>query len=155
MTGEKKDRALQAGTMDIIAGVFAAVSFFVLAWSLMYPHSAAGIVWSIFYYLTLLTASGPLFLLFFVIGMAAGSPGAGVPDDGTSAINILSQFSGILLILLPVLLLGILAVIGGILCLGRRHYAWAMAGAIAAVLCVPVLGIISIIFTNSARADFR
>lgn len=55
---------------------------------------------------------------------------------------------------IPIGLAGILAVIGGIYAVQRKNWGLALAGAIAALFCSRLLGILSIIFTAMGRKEF-
>jgi hypothetical protein len=55
---------------------------------------------------------------------------------------------------IPILLFGIVAIIGGIFALQRRSWGWALAGGIAAVFASPFLGVVAIIFTALSQNEF-
>ena len=52
-------------------------------------------------------------------------------------------------------LLGIVSIVGGAYALKRRHWGWALAGAIAGSITFSPSGIAAIIFTGLARDEFR
>ena len=52
------------------------------------------------------------------------------------------------------LLLAILAVIGGIYTLQRRHWGLALAGSIAAILVAFPIGVVAVIFTALSKSEF-
>jgi hypothetical protein len=54
----------------------------------------------------------------------------------------------------PTIILGIVAVIGGIFALRRRVWWLAVVGAIFAIPCMPVLGTLSMIFISLADQEF-
>ena len=54
----------------------------------------------------------------------------------------------------PTIILGIVAVVGGIFALRRRVWWLAVVGAIFAMPCMPVLGTLSIIFVTLADQEF-
>ena len=56
---------------------------------------------------------------------------------------------------LPLLILGILALIGGIYALRRKIWGLALAGSIATVVFAPLLGILAIIFIALAEKEFE
>lgn len=66
-------------------------------------------------------------------------------------------FSGFGLLGWPLLILGIVAIIGGIFAIQRRHWGLALAGAICAVLILPafLLGVVSVVFVALSRSEFE
>lgn len=58
------------------------------------------------------------------------------------------------LIVLPLALLGILSIMGGIYNLRRRLWGWALAGSIAAAIISTIFGVASIILTAISRDEF-
>jgi len=60
----------------------------------------------------------------------------------------------LLIIGLPILVLGILAVIGGILAIRRKRFGLSLAGAICALLS-GLLGILAVIFVALGKREFR
>ena len=54
----------------------------------------------------------------------------------------------------PTIILGIVAVVGGIFALRRRVWWLAVTGAIFAIPCMPVLGTLAIIFISLADEEF-
>jgi ABC-type thiamin/hydroxymethylpyrimidine transport system permease subunit len=54
----------------------------------------------------------------------------------------------------PLVILGLLAIAGGICALVRRAWGFALAGAIAAFLVSPILGLLAIIFVALAKGEF-
>jgi hypothetical protein len=59
------------------------------------------------------------------------------------------------LMAIPMAVLGILAIIGGIFSIQRRRWGWALAGSIAAILVSHVLGIISTILVALSKDEFE
>jgi hypothetical protein len=55
---------------------------------------------------------------------------------------------------IPFILLGALALIAGIFAVQRKHWRLALAGAIAALLVSPLLGIFAVIFTALSRKEY-
>ena len=55
---------------------------------------------------------------------------------------------------IPLVVFGLLAVAGGIYALLRRAWGFALAGAIAAFLVSPVLGLLAIIFVCMGKGEF-
>lgn len=56
---------------------------------------------------------------------------------------------------IPNVVLGILAVIGGVFCLKRNHWGWALTGSIANVLTAFILGVLAIIFVAMGKNEFE
>jgi hypothetical protein len=54
----------------------------------------------------------------------------------------------------PTIILGVVAVVGGIFALRRRVWWLAVTGAIFSIPCMPVLGTLSIIFVSMADQEF-
>jgi hypothetical protein len=52
-------------------------------------------------------------------------------------------------------LLGVLAIIGGVFALKRKHWGWALAGAIASTITFFPCGIAAIIFVTKGHLDFQ
>ncbi len=52
------------------------------------------------------------------------------------------------------IILGIVAIIGGIAAIFRKAWGLALAGAIVAIPCIPVLGILSTIFVSIGKNEF-
>ena len=56
---------------------------------------------------------------------------------------------------IPMAAMGILAIVGGILSISRKHWGWALAGSIAAILISHVFGIISTILIALSKDEFE
>jgi hypothetical protein len=56
---------------------------------------------------------------------------------------------------LVMVLLGVLAIIGGVFALKRIHWGWALAGAVAATITFFPCGIASIIFIAKSQTEFK
>ena len=56
----------------------------------------------------------------------------------------------------PALILGILAIVGGILAVQRKHWGLSLGGAISALLIPPpfILGILAVVFISLSREEF-
>ena len=64
--------------------------------------------------------------------------------------------TGILIgIMVPFLILGIVALIGGIYALRRKMWGMALAGSIAAFLPSSILGVVAIIFVAISKNEFK
>jgi hypothetical protein len=71
---------------------------------------------------------------------------------------IIPQFILIIIFLMagiPYLILGALALTGGIYCLRRQKWGMALTGAITSLFIIPFLGIASIVFTALCRKEFN
>ena len=55
----------------------------------------------------------------------------------------------------PLIILGIIAIIGGVYALKRRVWGLALAGAICALVGPPILGILAIIFVSLGKGEFK
>ena len=97
------------------------------------------------------TASILAFLAFLVGGMAAAwtipfglewAPGLGLQFAAGFAFKTLG------------LGIGVIALIGGIFAIQRKHWGWAMAGSVCALAPVFVFGVAAIILTAVARPEF-
>jgi hypothetical protein len=53
------------------------------------------------------------------------------------------------------ILVGALAIVGGIFVLKKQRWGWALAGAIAGNLLFPLCGIPAVIFTSLGKAEFK
>ena len=58
-------------------------------------------------------------------------------------------------ITLPLLVLGALALVGGVFALQRRRWGWALAGSIAAFFPFGLLGLLATIFTAMSKEEFE
>jgi uncharacterized BrkB/YihY/UPF0761 family membrane protein len=60
----------------------------------------------------------------------------------------------LIIIAMPLAILGILAIIGGVFELQRKMWGWALAGSIAAACASTALGIAAIVLTAVSRDEF-
>lgn len=58
-------------------------------------------------------------------------------------------------IAIPTLIIGILALVGGIFALQRKYWGWALTGSIAATLSLFFVGIPTIVFTAQSKDEFQ
>lgn len=56
---------------------------------------------------------------------------------------------------IPYLIIGILALLGGVFALQRKYWGWALAGSIATTLFLFVVGIPAIVFTALSKDEFE
>ncbi len=61
----------------------------------------------------------------------------------------------LLVIIIPLAVLGILSIVGGIYAIGRRRFGMALTGAIAALLPFSMLGIASVILVVLSKNEFE
>jgi len=89
-------------------------------------------------------------------GAAVGAFGAWWPLL-TPHMNPWTTCSGLGLLGWPLLILGIVAIVGGIFAIQRRLWGLALAGSICAVLILPafLLGVLSVVFVSLARSEFE
>lgn len=95
--------------------------------------------------------------LLFGIGLTLGFGLLGALV-GWFAGSIPGLLGGLLAVLaIPWIILGIVAVVGGIYALRRRLWGLALAGAICALLCSPgfILGTLAIIFVALGKKEFE
>ena len=67
----------------------------------------------------------------------------------------ISETGIVLAVMIPFLILGIVALIGGIYALRRKVWGMALAGAIAAFLPTSILGVLAIIFVAISKNEFE
>ena len=72
------------------------------------------------------------------------------------AVGILTGFLGLGALGLPLIILGVVAIIGGIFALRREVWGLALAGAICALIWpLSLLGLLAVIFLAVARREFK
>ena len=98
--------------------------------------------------LDIISGVGMLFICFCL--MLAGYYFYMIGGPNSSWLPTLIYSIGILLVIVA-----LLAIIGGIFCLRRKRWGLSLAGAIAALFCCFIFGVISIILTMLAHSDFR
>jgi len=106
--------------------------------------------------LDIISGVGMLFICFCL--MLAGYYFYMIGGPNSSWLPTLRYSIGTLLVivaLLAIVIVALLAIIGGIFCLRRKRWGLSLAGAIAALFCCFIFGVISIILTMLAHSDFR
>ena len=94
--------------------------------------------------------AGILSIIAGLIGIGGGSIVALMGDFVSDSGGILGfEPFGV-----PTIILGVVAVVGGIFALRRKVWAMAVTAAIFAIPCMPVLGILAIIFIALADREF-
>ena len=87
-----------------------------------------------------------IILLLFVIGsLIIRQAESGIFDFNLS----------LALMVIPALIIGALAIVGGVFALQRKNWGWALAGSIAAALVPIALGIVAIILLVLSRNEFK
>jgi hypothetical protein len=103
---------------------------------------------------------GGLFLLLFGIFFqsianepdfwtSSGASTTMTHDQAIAFITILYSVIGVI-----GLVLGALAIVGGIMCLRRKHWGWALAGAIAGCLSFLPLGVGAVVLVAMGKSEF-
>jgi len=95
-------------------------------------------------------ASGILSIIAGMIGIGGGGLVALMGDFVSDSGGIL----GFEPLGVPTIILGVVALIGGIFALRRRVWVMAVIGAVFAIPCMPVLGTLAIIFIALANEEF-
>ena len=102
-------------------------------------------------------ASGFMALTGGTVLAAIGLIGTGilmaVPDDMPPIQWVPLAFFGPLALI--ILVMAMVAIIGGIKAINRSSWAWTLAGAVAALVCFFPLGIASLVVTVMAENEFR
>ena len=99
--------------------------------------------------------AGVFGLLGGLVLVVLGSVGSGFLTYLGLGMLQLAPFAFLLATGLPLLILGILALVGGIYALRRKMWGLALAGSIATVLFAQLLGILAIIFISLAEKEFE
>ena len=53
------------------------------------------------------------------------------------------------------ILINIMAIVGGIFAIQRKHWGWALAGGICAVIASRIMGIVALVFIAISRKEFK
>ncbi|MCX5996417.1 MAG: hypothetical protein NTV42_02120 [Chloroflexi bacterium] len=102
-----------------------------------------------------------LFMSLRVLGVRAAHAAAGAaPGVGPYAGNFPQMphmfFPGMGIAFgIALLVIGVLAIVGGVYALRLKAWGLALAGSIGAVITGPVIGLLALIFTVLGREDFR
>jgi len=97
---------------------------------------------------------GSFFMLMAGIIISAGSSWAGLSESDFGTMTAASVGGIILFLAVFIFILALLEIIGGIFALRRKAWGLALAGAIAALLDLNPLGILSIIFLAMSKDEF-
>jgi hypothetical protein len=97
-------------------------------------------------------ALGILVSFGYILGFGVLSSMMGSPELG----DVPGFVPGIILAMgIPGLLITVLALVGGIFGVQRKHWGWALAGSIAAIIAFLPLGIASTVLTSQSRGEFE
>jgi hypothetical protein len=97
-------------------------------------------------------ALGILGAFFYMLGFGVFSSMMGSPELA----GVPGFVPGIILAMgIPILLISVLALVGGIFGVQRKHWGWALAGSIAAIIAFLPLGIASTVFTAQSKGEFE
>ena len=80
--------------------------------------------------------------------------GVGIAAIVVGSLSIPFVTTVLLIILVPILVLGVVAVLGGVYATQRRMWGWALAGSIATALVSNVLGVASIVLVAVSKGEF-
>ena len=106
-------------------------------------------------------AFGVLWLLFFIaIGVVMllipGGFDGGRFFNGTTPAGFFAVMAAIYIIIgIFYALVGVLAIVGGVFALRKRHWGWALAGAIGGTIVFLLCGVPAIIFIAMGKAEFQ
>ena len=94
--------------------------------------------------------SGVLTLLFCIcLIIAVYVLGSGIPGVPAFAQGVVGGLAA------PTLIIGILALVGGVYALQRKMWGWALAGSIAAILACLPLGIAATVLLTQSKYEFE
>jgi len=88
-----------------------------------------------------------MFIGFYIVSGCWGIPGMEAIPRFVPGI--------ILAIAIPSLIVSILALVGGVFCVQRKQWSWALAGSIAAILAFLPLGIVSTVLAAQSKNEFE
>ena len=107
------------------------------------------------------TAAGILSIIAGATGVVGGTVLA-VLDLTTGRIpldplvsRVFGEVAIVIVLAVPLIILGIIAIIGGIYALKRRKWGLSLAGSICSLVCVFFLGIPAIIFVITRKDEFE
>jgi len=93
-----------------------------------------------------------------ILTIIAGCFGIGFGATAATFLELISEFAEMpglgAMIGAPLIVVGIIALIGGIYTLRRKAWGFALTGAILACFCFPPLGVLAIIFVVMGRREF-
>ena len=93
--------------------------------------------------------SGAIGLVFGILCGVLGISITMIPGIPAEVIGILGGIA------IPLIILGIIAIVGGVYALKRSKWGLALAGSICSLFCLWILGILAIIFVAMGRNEFE
>jgi len=94
--------------------------------------------------------------LLGLLGITSYSIGFGAPGSGIGKGDMPPFVPSIIYgVPLPAVIIAVLAIIGGIFALQRKHWKWVLAGSIAAALSLILLGIPAIVLISISKNEFN
>jgi hypothetical protein len=94
---------------------------------------------------------GILGSFFYIIGFSVLSSFMGTPEMA----DVPGFVPGLILAMgVPILLISVLALVGGIFGVQRKHWGWSLAGSIGAIIVFLPLGIASTVLVSQSRGEF-
>jgi hypothetical protein len=95
---------------------------------------------------------GILGSFFYLIGFSVLSAFMGTPEMA----EVPGFVPGIILAMgIPILLISVLALVGGIFGVQRKHWGWSLAGSIGAIIVFLPLGIASTVLVSQSKGEFE
>jgi len=101
------------------------------------------------------TAAGILCIIAGAIGVIAGIAVAMIGSIAGAFLFFFFGMSWLGAIGAPLIILGIIAIVGGVYALKRRVWGLALAGSICALVGGGLLGILAIIFVSLGKGEFK
>lgn len=95
-----------------------------------------------------IVVGGLILIILFIFGI--GSIIIRLAESGIFDFDL-----SLLFMIMPAVIIGALAIAGGIFAIQRRRWGWALAGSIAATLVPIALGIVAIILLVLSRDEFK
>lgn len=129
-------KPLTAGILDIIFGIATLAACCVVIYYAAVENSAN------YEMIVPLLSPGFFWLIYIVYYILANT----APDAPFSLIYIIMA--------VPFVLLGVLAVIGGIYCIRRKLFWLSLAGSVATLICNFVPGLLATVFAAASRKEF-
>jgi hypothetical protein len=95
---------------------------------------------------------GILGSFFFIIAFSAVSTFMGTPEMA----GVPEFVPGIILVMgVPIFLISVLALVGGIFGVQRKYWGWSLAGSIGAIIVFLPLGIASTVLVSQSKGEFE
>lgn len=91
------------------------------------------------------------FKLLVLLGFLAASLVVIAPVS----LTFLSPAALMAIFMVPLIAIIVLAIVGGIFCLQRKRWGWALAGSIIAILPFSILGLVAVILVAISKDEFE